>query len=356
MLTHEQRDNLINRAQGALLGLAIGDALGAPHETNTPKIEGNWANRLKGPIVDITGGGPRGFQAGDVTDDTQMMLVLARHIAERGGVHPGDLAKEYVEWLPHGVGVGGHIKLALQFAEKGSKQPGKDAWLEAGRGKQTNGSLMRTAAIGALCATESVFTLVKMSLMDSAITHYSPYCQLACAAYNCALASLVRGSTGREAFVAAANGLMYGSNRLLDQEEPEDADYFKELVLEAGKYLFEDLILSTQDNNRLDSYPNMQDALHRGNVRVAFRLAFSEYNSGFPFRESLVDVVNRGGDTDTNGAIVGALLGAYYGAKSLPQDWKDKVLERFTTVNVQNPQQIEALVQNHYTRLATHRS
>jgi ADP-ribosylglycohydrolase len=68
--------------------------------------------------------------------------------------------------------------------------------------------------------------------------------------------------------------------------------------------------------------------LHRdaGFVRVAFRLAFWEAHHAPSFEEGLVDVVNRGGDADTNGAIAGALLGALHGEDAIPERWRTAVL------------------------------
>jgi ADP-ribosylglycohydrolase len=64
----------------------------------------------------------------------------------------------------------------------------------------------------------------------------------------------------------------------------------------------------------------------QGFVRVALRLAFWELYQGRSFEEALVDVVNRGGDADTNGAVTGALLGAFWGEKAIPRRWRDAVL------------------------------
>jgi ADP-ribosylglycohydrolase len=63
-----------------------------------------------------------------------------------------------------------------------------------------------------------------------------------------------------------------------------------------------------------------------GFVRVAFRLAFWELGHASSFQAGLIDVVNRGGDADTNGAIAGALLGAHHGEEEIPADWRALVL------------------------------
>ncbi|MGH7869932.1 MAG: ADP-ribosylglycohydrolase family protein, partial [Candidatus Dormibacteraceae bacterium] len=65
---------------------------------------------------------------------------------------------------------------------------------------------------------------------------------------------------------------------------------------------------------------------HQGFVRVAFRLAFWQLLHRASFPEALLDTINRGGDADTNGAITGALLGSFYGRKTMPVDWSETVL------------------------------
>ena len=65
---------------------------------------------------------------------------------------------------------------------------------------------------------------------------------------------------------------------------------------------------------------------HAGFVRVAFRLAFWHLLHTTSFEDALIDVVNRGGDTATNGAITGALLGAALGEDAIPARWRDAVI------------------------------
>jgi ADP-ribosylglycohydrolase len=66
---------------------------------------------------------------------------------------------------------------------------------------------------------------------------------------------------------------------------------------------------------------------HQGFVRVAFRLAFWELVHAGSFEAGLIDVVNRGGDADTNGAVTGALLGSLYGEAHIPSTWRARVLD-----------------------------
>jgi ADP-ribosylglycohydrolase len=94
------------------------------------------------------------------------------------------------------------------------------------------------------------------------------------------------------------------------------------VVDDAARDIVEDLTPARADD------PGLAPLLHRhqGFVRVAFRLAFWELAHAAGFEDGLVDVVNRGGDADTNGAIAGALLGARFGEGGIPARWRESVL------------------------------
>jgi hypothetical protein len=88
-----------------------------------------------------------------------------------------------------------------------------------------------------------------------------------------------------------------------------------------------DFALALGDDPEL--YPPDLDGFGRaqGFVRVAFRLAFWELLHTESYTAGVIDAVNRGGDADTNGAIVGGLLGAFYGASAIPEDWLERVVD-----------------------------
>src|SRR3990172_8488667 len=91
-------DDRLGRFQGCLIGLAVGDALGAPLEFMT---EAEIA-RQYGPVREYRGGGWLGLAPGEYTDDTQMMLCIARSIVAQGRFDPADVAERFVVWLAGG--------------------------------------------------------------------------------------------------------------------------------------------------------------------------------------------------------------------------------------------------------------
>src|SRR5215831_18171931 len=98
-------DRSRDRAQGALLGLACGDALGTTLEFS--ELDGPPFPMLaRGPHRNITGGGPFGVLPGQVTDDTQMACCLAASLHERGQFDVSDVGRRYVEWTGHAFDIG----------------------------------------------------------------------------------------------------------------------------------------------------------------------------------------------------------------------------------------------------------
>src|SRR5262245_34261380 len=111
-LVHASRHLDEDRAWGALLGLAVGDAFGTTLEfQRMPPAP--FAPLLRGPHNKMIGGGPFGLAPGQVTDDTQMAAALARVLMERGGFRPSPVAAEYVAWAEHAFDIGNQIAKAL---------------------------------------------------------------------------------------------------------------------------------------------------------------------------------------------------------------------------------------------------
>ncbi|HEX7488996.1 MAG TPA: ADP-ribosylglycohydrolase family protein, partial [Anaeromyxobacteraceae bacterium] len=131
----------------------------------------------------------------------------------------------------------------------------------------------------------------------------------------------IRGATAPSAVREAAARELWDAAPALRGERSASAEHVGAAVHE----LEEDLALASRDDPQLLRGPVH---LHRsqGFVRVAFRLAFWELLHAPSFEAALIDVVNRGGDADTNAAITGALLGAFFGEGAIPAEWRARVL------------------------------
>lgn len=192
-------------------------------------------------------------------------------------------------------------------------------WESSGRTVAPNGSLMRTWILGVAFSNDREARR-EASLLDSAITHFDPSCRLACAAYNTAIAHAILGESSPDCVKAAIEELT-GSAQQLRMMHPDLCDVIESRRAELSR----DISLACQDDPEV--YGTETHLLESaGHVRVAFRLAFWHLLHATSYEASLVDVVNRGGDSDTNACIVGALLGAHFGLAAIPERWVDIVL------------------------------
>ena len=314
-----------DRARGALLGLAVGDALGTTYEFERI-AQPAYPALATGPATDVVGGGPFELAPGCVTDDTQLAVALARSLAEHGRLDPADLGRRYVAWSDHAFDIGNQTGAALRRIEQGvaPELAGLAVWRDSGRRAAGNGSLMRTAPLAVALARSH--ELCRAALVESLITHADPRCALACACFDLTIAYAIAFPTHerpRELLDAARKALWW-AERELAAAWPGDAGEHA-AIAEARVALEADLAAAGSDDpsvhgSELDLYRTA------GFVRVAFRLAFWHAVHTPSWRDAVVDVASRGGDADTNAAIAGALLGARDGAAALPAPWVERVL------------------------------
>lgn len=347
------------RGRGALLGLAVGDALGAPMRGRNllaplfPQLAdgmrrmptgGKFKSRIpQDPMTANYEDFPEGIPAdaelpppivelrkGQVTDETHMACCIAWSLKEVKSYHAADVARRYRAWKPHAFDMSDPMREVLNEMDSGLPvlTAGRRVWLRGFRRSCTNSSLARTAPIGVFFAKDDAARL-QASFDDSALTHYDPRCQLACAALNEAIAKAITGGDKlppMDLITAAQKGLSIGAAALARSlpEHVEEVSFAKTL-------LWADLEAAQQQNPLLYG-PELHLHRHHGHVRIAFRLAFWELLHAPSLEAALVDVANRGADADAHGAITGALLGAFYGEGAIPAEWKQLVLESMNTV------------------------
>ena len=304
---------------GTLLGLAVGDALGTTHEFESLAAPPFPQLATEG-LTGIVGGGPFGLKAGQVTDDTQMACCLFASLSSLGHFDANDVAARYVRWSKVAFDIGTQTSGSLALVAGGelALEAGRTVWLRSGSEAAGNGSLMRAAPIGAFFAASEHERRIA-ALDESAITHFDPRCRLACAAFNAAIAAGVLGTGDPEMlWQAALDELPLAAELMVGQYEDE--------LDTAVAALQADLRAATQNDPELYG-PELHLHAHQGFVRVAFRLAFWELLHRSTFRDAVLDAANRGGDADTNAAIVGALVGSRVGIDGIPVEWRRTVLE-----------------------------
>jgi ADP-ribosyl-[dinitrogen reductase] hydrolase len=276
-----------DRATGALLGLAVGDALGTTLEFKT--------RDSYPPLTDMVGGGPFRLQPGQWTDDTAMALALADSLATNGSLDEADLMRRFVRWHEHGeysctgscFDIGITTRQAL-FLWKRTDNP-----IAGSTDPQTagNGSLMRLAPV-AIRYWRDRAALRDVAARQSSTTHAAPEAVDACVAYAEVLSDAIEGRPRSE---------------VLRNRAGPYAGAVKAIV--GG------------------SWRGKQRSQIRASGYVAHSLEASLWSVGRTgnFEEAVLLAANLGEDADTTAAITGQLAGALYGVTGIPQRWLDRL-------------------------------
>ena len=279
------------RFLGTLLGAAAGESLGAPHENKT-------ADQVGTPR-EITGGGV--WAAGEPTDDIYLTLIFLRSLASRRKLDLDDVAQALLKWFAgKPKDIGNLTRAALENLRAGEppSQSGAIAWEDSGRKAAGNGSVMCCAPIG-LLHVKNLEGLSDDAQAASRITHYDPRCVGACVGVATAVALLVRGG--------------------------KDADEAISRAATAAGAHSDDALAAIERGASKKPADLHVDGEDRGCALHAVELAFSALASASSLEDGLVAVVSRGGDTDTNACVAGALLGAKFGKGQVPERWVSKL-------------------------------
>jgi len=306
-----------DRFAGTLLGAAAGESLGAPHEGKSAAEAGSPREIIDGPV----------FAAGEPTDDIDLMLVLLRSLVACGRLDLDDVARGQLRWFASGPKSMGNLTRAALLRLRAGVPPslsGAKAWEESGRRSAGNGSVMCCAPIGLLRANR-LDGLAEDAAAFSRITHFDPRCVAGCIAVATAIASLAGG--GSDAGDAHAEGSRAGTVTRAGaaaSDEARVAEAASRAVAAAAAVSDEACAAIERGFSRRPSELRV-DGHDQGFVLHTLEIAFSALGSAASFEEGLVEVVARGGDTDTNGCVAGALLGARFGQQAIPERWLTKL-------------------------------
>lgn len=270
-LSEGQRQEIVSRSRAALVGMALGDALGGPVEFMTAsEIRGRY-----GVLKELVGGGWLRLKPGQVTDDTEMSLCIARSLA-CGSFSLKGIADNLAGWLKSNpVDVGDTCRRGIRnYMLLGTLETPFNEW-DAG-----NGALMRMVPV-ALFTLGDPPLLERCSRAQAHLTHNHPLSDGACLHYGRLLHLAMRG--------ASMGRLLRGAEALVSDLPP--------FAFRPYRGLSTGYVVDT-----------MQTVLHH----------FFRTRS---FEECLVATVNQGGDADTTGAVAGGLAGAYYGFDEIPRRW-----------------------------------
>lgn len=302
-LSHE----LIDRAEGALYGLAIGDALGMPSQTLTREEIRARYGRIEGFVAPFDGHEvSHGLTAAQVTDDTEQSLLLARRLIANPSVFDDEAwAQDLLAWeadiRQRGLRdiLGPSTKSAIDALLSGTSPT------ETGLRGTTNGAAMRIAPVGIMMAADAA-RLVEKVAQTARVTHNTGEAIAAASAVAMVVSAGVAGSSVEEALplaIGAANfGQAYGS----DAGVADMADRVAAAVELGRAGDVERLVAAT--GNSVQSHES---------IPAAFGLLTLCRGDGW---KAMLLAANIGDDTDTIGAIVGAICGAFSGKSGLPDD------------------------------------
>ena len=267
---------ILARAEAAYLGLALGDALGATVEFLTPR---EIAHQY-GVHREIRGGGWLGLRTGQVTDDTTMSLALGASILADGGeVRALSCAQAFDTWMRgKPVDIGNTIRRNLIAFRRTGQPQAPPSEHDAG-----NGAAMRVLPVALAMLSRDEAEVRQAVRAQAHVTHNNPASDAACEFIALAVQDFVCGEPLRHVYRQRIAPLI--------AQSPEFAFRRRRRQNPSG------WIVET-----------MQAVLQ----------ALLETDS---VESCLIDVVNRGGDADTTGAIAGMLAGALYGMRSLPPRW-----------------------------------
>ncbi len=272
------------KAQGCLLGQLAGDALGSLVEFQSPeKIQRSYPDGLR----ELADGGTWDTIAGQPTDDSEMALLLARMLTERGTYDSKAALDAYLFWLNSDP-----FDCGMTIATGLRGRPNHDS--------QANGAMMRISPLGIFGVNHPPEQVAGWARQDAALTHPNLICLQANALFTMAIAHAIK-------------------------TDPDPQLLYQNIADWADSMAVEPILQNTIQESATS--PPTDYFNHQGWVLTAFHNAIWQLLHAPNLEDGVVDTIMRGGDTDTNAAICGSLLGAVYGLEAIPTQWVEKVLD-----------------------------
>jgi ADP-ribosyl-[dinitrogen reductase] hydrolase len=299
----DNREALLDRFRGAMLGLAVGNALGLP-------VEGESAHAIRrhfpGGITEV------GTEEHDRPwdDDLAQAAILAEVLLQSEELDPEAFAARLVVWArENGRGIGRLTRSAIDELAKGrtSHEAARVAWERNAMSNAGNGAVMRCPPV-ALRHIRSGADLIRTARTSALVTHYDARCEWSTVVTAVALATCLSAEP------VAVGDLAIAIEAIRGEGWPADS---MEQVAEA---------IRSVEGATLDAL-KLDDPVDMGYTLKAMQVALWCTAQAGGFEQIVVGVVNEGGDTDTNGALAGAVMGARYGASSIPPRWLANVAD-----------------------------
>ncbi len=284
---------------GALLGVFVGDAAGAPLEFFPPH---EITDALLDNAMHQRGGGHLRTGPGQVTDDSELTLALASSLTDRV-IDLSAIRRAYHAWFKSApFDIGRTCRNAFESPRYSVSALNADS--------EANGALMRVVPLALRLADQDPDHLERVVTAECSLSHPNPVCIDCNVLYCLAIGHLVTHST--DTVGQRVSGAVACVEDFIARPGPRP-------VSPKVVGWFRNTTRPWDDQHRLGP--------HAGHVKHAFTLAFHFLRSATPFEDAIRETLRCGGDTDTNAAIVGGMLGALHGAEGIPKYMADPVLQ-----------------------------
>jgi len=280
--------------KSSMYGLIVGDALGVPVEFWTrEELE-------KNPVKGMRGFGTHDKPEGTWSDDSSMMLATASGLC--GEFEPVKIMDNFLKWVycSKFTADGDVFDIGMQTSDSLTYYA-KHKEVKESIGNPANGSLMRILPVGLKFYNLSAGDIKKLSFGISSLTHNHILCKLSCFYYCLFISFLMRSNNVDKAY------------SLTNKK-------FRSFLPEKEEKTFEDIL-----SGKLKKL-NKKDILSTGHVIPTLRASLWCVLNNDNYRDSVLDAVNLGGDTDTIGAITGGMAGLAYG--DIPVEWLESIRNR----------------------------
>ena len=317
-----------DRARGVMVGLAVGNLFGIVHEGWSRQ---SIAHRYPDGIREITA------KPGYPDDDDIAQAIALAEAAAEGPLDLDDVGRRFWDWAEiNGAGMGGltgrvlslyggsHPQRLMRNRRTGrAREPigtsieeaSRTAWENSRyRGDAGNGAVMRCAPI-AIRWHQDPLALARNSYLSAVPTHWDRRCGWSCVVLNVAIASALRGEW------VPANELLQASLEGVRSSLPELERYGVENRVPRR---VRDTVTAARKDEMDELY---LDGPSMGYTLRTLRAAVVSHWSAPSFERGLREVIEAGGDTDTNGAAAGAVLGARFGVEGIPSRWREQLAE-----------------------------
>ena len=274
----------MNNVKGCLIGALVGDAAGAVLEFCWGKLTDERVLRA----MRMPGGGALCVGAGQITDDGELTLALASSLEDKFDIEK--IMKSYISWYKSSpFDCGNTCRLAFGGKVESSEDMMDISHINNIR-SEANGALMRLTPIPTFYNKWDFGTIAQYAKADAALSHPSPVCQDCNAIYAISIAYLIK--------------------------HPGDYLGAVELV-ESWPILA--IVKSWMEESKTLNIEDYDCSNNIGHVKHAFILCMYFLRNKTPFVEAIHLTLKKGGDTDTNAAIVGGMMGALWGFDAIPE-------------------------------------